>query len=127
MAKANGLDTGVGGNLGVPMLDLLAPDRQLYVVELSSFQLELINDLKGATACLLNISPDHMDRYEDLDAYVAAKQRIFRGAASIVANREDRFITAPSSGQGGISQPLGLDTPVARPLWNCSCVKREII
>jgi len=110
MAKANGLDTGVGGNLGVPMLDLLAPNRQLYVVELSSFQLELINDLKGATACLLNISPDHMDRYEDLDAYVAAKQRIFRGAASIVSNREDRFITAPISGQSNITT-FGLDRP----------------
>ena len=111
MAKANGLDTGMGGNLGVPMLDLLAPDRQLYVVELSSFQLELINDLKGATVCLLNISPDHMDRYEDLDAYVAAKQRIFRGAASIVANREDHLIKAPSNDQGGITT-FGLDTPV---------------
>ena len=79
-------------------------------MELSSFQLELINDLKGATACLLNISPDHMDRYEDLDAYVAAKQRIFRGAASIVSNREDRFITAPISGQSNITT-FGLDRP----------------
>lgn len=48
------------------------------MVELSSFQLELISDLKGATACLLNISPDHMDRYNDLEDYIAAKQRIFR-------------------------------------------------
>jgi UDP-N-acetylmuramoylalanine--D-glutamate ligase len=110
MAKANGLDAGVGGNLGVPMLDLLAPGRELYVVELSSFQLELISDLKGATACLLNISPDHMDRYNDLEDYIAAKQRIFRGAASIVSNREDRLITAPSDGQSGVIT-FGLDTP----------------
>ena len=51
-----------------------------------------------------------MDRYEDLDAYVAAKQRIFRGAASIVSNREDRFITAPISGQSNITT-FGLDRP----------------
>ena len=111
MAKASGLDTGVGGNLGVPMLDLLASGRQLYVVELSSFQLELINDLKGATACLLNISPDHMDRYKNLDNYVAAKQRIFQGAASIVSNREDSLI-AQSSDQKNHLTTFGLDVPV---------------
>ncbi len=111
MAKASGLDTGVGGNLGVPMLDLLASGRQLYVVELSSFQLELINDLKGATACLLNISPDHMDRYKNLDNYIAAKQRIFQGAASIVSNREDSLIVQ-SSAQKNHLTTFGLDVPV---------------
>ena len=63
MAEASGLTVGVGGNLGTPMLDLLDVRNQLYVIELSSFQLELVSDTRGAIAALLNISPDHMDRY----------------------------------------------------------------
>jgi UDP-N-acetylmuramoylalanine--D-glutamate ligase len=111
MAKTSGIDAGVGGNLGVPMLDLLAVGRQLYVVELSSFQLELINDLKGAVACLLNISPDHMDRYKTLDDYVTAKQRIFQGAVSIVSNRDDSLINLPSVEQSDVTT-FGLDAPL---------------
>lgn len=89
MAIDSGLNTGVGGNLGTPMLDLLDPARELYVLELSSFQLELHHDSRGAVATVLNVSADHMDRYPNLPAYHSAKQRIYRGARKIVVNRED--------------------------------------
>ena len=91
MAADSGIDVGVGGNLGVPMLDLLNPSCQLYVLELSSFQLELLNDSRGAIVALLNISSDHLDRYQGLQAYHAAKHRIFRGASKVIVNRDDRL------------------------------------
>lgn len=89
MAAASGLSVGVGGNLGTPMLDLLDSDHQLYIIELSSFQLELVSDTRGAIAGLLNISPDHMDRYAGLQQYHAAKHRIFLGASTVINNRQD--------------------------------------
>jgi len=89
MAQASGLEVGVGGNLGTPMLDLLDHDKQLYVIELSSFQLELLTDTQGAISTILNISPDHMDRYAGLQQYHAAKHRIFRGASQVIYNRQD--------------------------------------
>ena len=89
MAAASGLNVGVGGNLGTPMLDLLDSDHQLYIIELSSFQLELVSDTRGAIAGLLNISPDHMDRYAGLQQYHAAKHRIFLGASTVINNRQD--------------------------------------
>lgn len=91
MASDSGLNVGVGGNLGVPMLDLLDQSRHLYVLELSSFQLELLNNSRGAIVALLNISSDHLDRYDGLQAYHAAKHRIFRGAGKVVINRDDRL------------------------------------
>ena len=94
MANDSGLEVGVGGNLGTPMLDLLDDRHQLYVLELSSFQLELLNDARGAVVALLNVSPDHMDRYANLQHYHAAKHRIFRGAGKVVVNRED-LLTKP--------------------------------
>ncbi len=89
MALATGRRTGIGGNLGEPVLNLLADDVELYVIELSSFQLETTHSLPLVTATLLNLSPDHMDRYPDLAAYAAAKRRIFAHAASAVVNRDD--------------------------------------
>jgi len=110
MAKNSGLQVGVGGNLGLPMLDLISNENQLYVLELSSFQLELLTSSRGATVGLLNITPDHMDRYKDLEQYVTAKQHIFRGAKTAVSNRQDS-LTAQR--QRGVSQTLtfGLDSP----------------
>jgi UDP-N-acetylmuramoylalanine--D-glutamate ligase len=91
MAIDTGLNVGIGGNLGVPMLDLLDDSRQLYVLELSSFQLELLNDSRGAIVALLNISSDHLDRYVGLQDYHAAKHRIFRGASKVIVNRDDKL------------------------------------
>lgn len=87
--KAAGLDCEVGGNLGVPVLELrpLGADG-VYVLEMSSYQLELIRSLVFQVAVLLNVSPDHLDRHGGIEGYVAAKKRIFRGqhkdAAAVV-------------------------------------------
>ncbi|WP_421683641.1 UDP-N-acetylmuramoyl-L-alanine--D-glutamate ligase [Stutzerimonas urumqiensis] len=91
MARAAGRRVAVGGNLGTPALDLLADDVELYVVELSSFQLETTELLNAEVATCLNISEDHMDRYSGLPAYHQAKHRIFRGARQVVINRDDRL------------------------------------
>ncbi|WP_293268926.1 UDP-N-acetylmuramoyl-L-alanine--D-glutamate ligase [Neptunomonas sp.] len=90
MAKAAGIDVGVGGNLGLPVLDMLATGEQsLYVLELSSFQLETVHDLRAHVATVLNVSPDHLDRYDGMQGYYQAKHRIFRGCLSAVENRDD--------------------------------------
>lgn len=89
MAEAAGRRVAVGGNLGTPALDLLADDVELYVLELSSFQLETTECLNAEVATCLNISEDHMDRYSGLPAYHQAKHRIFRGARQVVVNRDD--------------------------------------
>lgn len=96
MAKEAGLNVGVGGNLGTPVLDMLdEAEKQLYVLELSSFQLETTNDLRAKVATVLNISPDHMDRYDNnMSAYHMAKHRIFRGCQSAVENKDD-LLTHP--------------------------------
>jgi UDP-N-acetylmuramoylalanine--D-glutamate ligase len=90
MAVAAGLRVGVGGNLGTPALDLLDDATQLYVLELSSFQLETTESLQLKTATILNISPDHLDRHHSLDGYIKAKARIYARTETAVVNREDR-------------------------------------
>lgn len=89
MAVAAGKKVAVGGNLGTPALDLLSDDVELYVMELSSFQLETTDQLNAEVATCLNVSEDHMDRYSGLPAYHLAKHRIFRGAKQVVVNRDD--------------------------------------
>ena len=90
MAADAGINVGVGGNIGVPALNLLAnPDMQLAVLELSSFQLETVTNLGAQVATVLNMSPDHLDRHGDMLGYHQAKHRIFQGAKSVVINRED--------------------------------------
>ncbi|GAB6388043.1 UDP-N-acetylmuramoyl-L-alanine--D-glutamate ligase [Stutzerimonas marianensis] len=91
MAIEAGRKVAVGGNLGVPALDLLDDQVELYVLELSSFQLETTDQLNAEVATCLNISEDHMDRYDGLPAYHQAKHRIFRGARQVVINRDDRL------------------------------------
>ena len=90
MAKQAGLEVRVGGNLGTPALDLLGKaEPDCYALELSSFQLETTHNLRAAAATVLNISADHLDRYPDLAAYAASKQRIYQGARVQVVNRDD--------------------------------------
>ncbi|SFC21044.1 UDP-N-acetylmuramoylalanine--D-glutamate ligase [Pseudomonas citronellolis] len=89
MAVAAGKRVAVGGNLGTPALDLLADDVELYVLELSSFQLETCERLGAEVATCLNVSEDHMDRYDGMADYHLAKHRIFRGARQVVVNRAD--------------------------------------
>jgi UDP-N-acetylmuramoylalanine--D-glutamate ligase len=89
MARAAGRKVAVGGNLGTPALDLLADEVELYVMELSSFQLETTDMLNAEVATCLNLSEDHMDRYPGMAQYHLAKHRIFRGARQVVVNRDD--------------------------------------
>ncbi|KUI98572.1 UDP-N-acetylmuramoyl-L-alanine--D-glutamate ligase [Vibrio sp. MEBiC08052] len=89
MAAAAGLRVAVGGNIGVPALDLIDESVDLYVLELSSFQLETTNDLKLKAAAFLNLSEDHMDRYRDIDGYRQAKLRIFTHTEAAIVNRDD--------------------------------------
>ncbi len=80
--ESAGYQVGVGGNIGEPVLDLLMDenDYDVYVIELSSFQLETTYSLNTVAATVLNISEDHMDRYADLEAYIQAKTKVFENA-----------------------------------------------
>jgi UDP-N-acetylmuramoylalanine--D-glutamate ligase len=100
MAHAAGLRCGCGGNLGTPALELLDPAAALYVLELSSFQLETVIDFAADVATILNFAPDHLDRYSDLDAYHRAKLRVYDGARHVVFNRDDprTFVPARCTG-----------------------------
>lgn len=106
--NAAGLTAAAGGNLGTPALDLLADDVALYVLELSSFQLERSRQQPFAAAAILNLSEDHLDQHGDLTRYVAAKQRIYAQADWLVYNRQDA-LTRPEAGQNAVS--FGLDDP----------------
>jgi len=100
MAMRAGLETRVGGNLGEPALDLLAASQreprrtELYVLELSSFQLEATRSLDLKAAAILNISPDHLDRYASVEEYAAAKARIYARCDTAVVNLDDPRVVA---------------------------------
>jgi len=91
MAEMAGLRVQVGGNLGIPALDLLTPATppELFVLELSSFQLETTFSLRPRVATVLNVTPDHMDRYANLREYQLAKHRVYQNAEVVVCNRDD--------------------------------------
>ncbi len=89
MAKASGIAVAVGGNLGIPALDLIAPEVALYVLELSSFQLETTYSLAPKAAAILNLSADHLDRHETMANYAAIKGRIFTHATTQIFNADD--------------------------------------
>ena len=111
MAERAGCDVRVGGNLGTPALDLIqSKEPQLFVLELSSFQLEVTASLQCVAATVLNISADHLDRYPTLADYAAAKARIFNHCEVAVVNRDDTRVRAmPKPGQKQLS--FGLQVP----------------
>ncbi|MEN3261135.1 UDP-N-acetylmuramoyl-L-alanine--D-glutamate ligase [Sodalis endosymbiont of Spalangia cameroni] len=109
MAAAAGWQVGVGGNIGLPALMLLEAPRQLYVLELSSFQLETTHSLKAAAATVLNISEDHMNRYPlGLQQYRAAKLKIYHHAAVCVVNADDA-LTLPERGHDARCVSFGVE------------------
>lgn len=112
MAKAAGIKVAVGGNLGQPALELLQEVPRLYVLELSSFQLDTTYSLRCKAAAVLNISEDHLDRHGTMDAYAAAKARIFNGCEVAVVNRDDPA-TRVGSDQARRKLSFGLDAPRA--------------
>jgi UDP-N-acetylmuramoylalanine--D-glutamate ligase len=126
MGRVAGLRTVVAGNIGVPVLDALdaQADAQLYVIELSSYQLETTSSLALDAAAMLNLTQDHMDRYDSMADYARAKERIFRHADKRVVNRDDawsRSMGDASSFSFGLAQPRndgewGLDATRTRIL-----------
>lgn len=100
MARLSGKWVKVGGNLGIPALDLLVDglEPELYVLELSSFQLETTYSLKPQAAAVLNVTPDHLDRYPSLADYAAAKRRIYQGMGVMILNADDSRVMAMAEG-----------------------------
>lgn len=103
MAKHAGLNVAVGGNLGTPALDLLNDAIELYVLELSSFQLETVNSLKPIAATVLNVSADHLDRYDSFADYIKAKQHIYDDCKAAIINRDDAEVSQMNKGQKLVS------------------------
>jgi len=109
MAKAAGWQVGVGGNIGLPALMLLDNPAQLYVLELSSFQLETTHSLQAAAATILNVTEDHMDRYPlGMQQYRAAKLRVYENAVVCVVNADDAM-TMPVRGADKRCVSFGAD------------------
>jgi len=101
-----------GGNIGVPVLELLdRPEAGIYVLELSSFQLESTEALAPTVACVLNVSADHLDRYPNLETYALVKQNIYRNARSVVINRQDALSQGKVIPGGMPNISFGLDAP----------------
>ncbi|STX30003.1 UDP-N-acetylmuramoylalanine--D-glutamate ligase [Legionella beliardensis] len=115
MARAAGLKVAVAGNIGLPVLDLLDNDEQydLWVLELSSFQLDLLFSLAPVAATILNISPDHLDRHFTLNAYIAAKQRIYLRSKVNIYNRDDKQTYPLEAARDAKLISYGLDAPEA--------------
>jgi len=122
MARASGIDCEVAGNIGPAVLDALMrredsgkpPD--LWVLELSSFQLETTDSLVATAATVLNVSEDHLDRYRGIDEYAAAKARVFAGAGLQVLNRDDpRSLAMALPGRAAVT--FGLDAPRRAEDW----------
>src|SRR5947209_4844 len=103
LLKDAGLPVQVGGNIGTPLVSLVETSREdgWAVVELSSYQLETVREFRPTVAIVLNLMPDHMDRYETLADYGAAKHRIFRNQTSgdvAVLNADDPVVSSWAAG-----------------------------
>jgi len=125
MCKAAGLKTIVAGNIGLPVLDTLSMETpDVYVLELSSFQLETTNSLLADAATMLNLSEDHMDRYDSMQSYAVAKAHIFYQAKLQVLNRDDAWSMMMSRAK--LAQvTFGLDDAVAEQDYGIKQVDGE--
>ena len=127
MGAAAGWRTVVAGNIGLPVLDALdSPEgaaAELFVVELSSYQLETTSSLRLDAAAMLNLTQDHLDRYGSMADYARAKERIFRHAKTRVLNREDEWSRAM---KGGRTVTFGLDVPRGADEWGMDAGQREL-
>ena len=128
MCVAAGVVTTVAGNIGFPVLDALAavengaatPD--VFVLELSSFQLESTSSLRPDAAAMLNLCEDHMDRYDSLANYAAAKARIFAGGGVQVLNRDDAWSVGMARA-GRTVATFGLDAPRSDAEWGITAAR----
>jgi UDP-N-acetylmuramoylalanine--D-glutamate ligase len=122
MCTAAGVDTVIAGNIGTPVLDTMIeiedgralPD--VFVLELSSFQLESTAKLNASAATMLNVSADHLDRYDDIEEYAATKARVFAGSGAQVLNRDDERSMAMAL-PGRVIHRFGLDAPHGEHEW----------
>ncbi|MGD2167960.1 MAG: UDP-N-acetylmuramoyl-L-alanine--D-glutamate ligase [Gammaproteobacteria bacterium] len=108
---AAGLDAVAGGNLGTPALDLLDRAAELYVLEVSSFQMETTESLAPHAAAVLNVTADHLDRHTDMSTYAALKEKLLRRAHTIVTNVDDPRVRAMA-----VRHPRRIEFSVLRPL-----------
>ena len=137
MGRAAGFDTVVAGNIGPPVLDALdqavrsgtrsreAASPKLYVIELSSYQLETTSNLKLDAAAMLNLTQDHMDRYDSMEDYARAKERIFRHATTRVVNRDDRWSLGMASAERTFT--FGLGVPADGDAWGLDASRTHIL
>lgn len=121
MAKAEGISVAVAGNIGTPVLDRLCETQpyDLWVLELSSFQLDLTSSLRSVVATILNVSPDHLDRHHSMAGYIEAKQRVYHQAQTILYNREDTA-TIPTQRDQELAERVisfGNDAPPTEHDW----------
>jgi UDP-N-acetylmuramoylalanine--D-glutamate ligase len=122
MCQRAGLDTVVAGNIGLPVLDALTeieggrPAPAVFVLELSSFQLETTSTLNADAATVLNVTQDHMDRYAGMGDYAAAKARIFLGSGVQVLNREDAYSRGMALPSRRV-ESFGLNGPTTASEW----------
>ncbi|BCB25472.1 UDP-N-acetylmuramoylalanine--D-glutamate ligase [Sulfurimicrobium lacus] len=124
MCRTAGLKTVVAGNIGLPVLDALSEAERdgmpdVFVLELSSFQLETTSSLNASAATVLNISEDHLDRYAGMAAYCAAKTRVFNGNGVQILNREDAATMAMAL-PGRRVETFGLNAPADDSAWGIS-------
>ena len=95
MLERAGLRAGLGGNIGIPALDLLSrPAPDYYVLELSSFQLETLRSHRPAAAAVLNVSADHLDRHDSMEDYAQAKENVYAGDGAMIINLDDDAVRA---------------------------------
>jgi len=137
MGRAAGFDTVVAGNIGPPVLDALdqatrsgtrkrdASSRALYVIELSSYQLETTSSLVLDAAAMLNLTQDHMDRYDSMADYARAKERIFRRAKTRVVNRDDPWSLGMAGGERTFT--FGLGVPPSGDAWGLDASRTHIV
>jgi UDP-N-acetylmuramoylalanine--D-glutamate ligase len=128
MGRAAGLNTVVCGNIGLPVLDALdspeGRDAELFVIELSSYQLETTSSLALDAAAMLNLTQDHMDRYDSMEDYARAKQRIFANADQRVVNRDDPWSRAMGDAQ---SFSFGIGEPRDDREWGMDAARMKIL
>lgn len=128
MCLAAGVVTTVAGNIGLPVLDALAAVENgavmpgVFVLELSSFQLESTSSLRPDAAAMLNLCEDHMDRYDSLANYAAAKARIFAGSGVQVLNRDDAWSVGMARA-GRTVATFGLDAPRSDAEWGITAAR----
>ncbi|WDE06021.1 UDP-N-acetylmuramoyl-L-alanine--D-glutamate ligase [Thalassomonas viridans] len=111
LADSLGKNAALGGNVGVPVLDLLKQAPELLILELSSFQLETISSMKPLAASVLNLSDDHLERHLTMENYRNIKQKIYRQAGVAVINRDDNATWVNEEAFGGKVISFGSDAP----------------